>query len=70
MANLDLHGSASDAWEELSACFTSSPLRLSDFCFVLFEFRSVRSVRTIAGPGGVIGPLSKPNKVGEPPRTK
>ena len=27
------------------------------FLFVLFEFRSFRCVRTIAGPGGVIGPL-------------
>ena len=25
--------------------------------FVLFEFTSFRPIRTIAGPGGVIGPL-------------
>ena len=34
------------------------------FVFVLFEFRSFRSVRTIAGPGGVIGPLPRPNEGG------
>ena len=28
--------------------------------FYLFEFRSFRSVRTVAGPGGVIGHLPKP----------
>ena len=30
--------------------------------FVLFEFRSFRSVRTIAGPGGVSGPLPTPKQ--------
>ena len=37
------------------------------FWVCLFEFRSFRSIRTIAGPRGVIGPLPRPNKVGEPP---
>ena len=30
--------------------------------FVLLEFRSFRSIQTIAGPGGVIGPLPRPNE--------
>ena len=37
---------------------------------VLFEFRSFLSIRTIAGPGGVIEPLPKAKKVGDPPREK
>ena len=47
-------------------------LSFSSYCdlnyrfFVLFEFRYFRSVRTIAGPGGVTGPLPRPNKVREP----
>ena len=36
---------------------------LPDLLF-LFEFRSFRSVRSIAGRGGVIGPLSRPNSGG------
>ena len=39
-------------------------------CFVLVEFRSLRPIRTIAGPGGIIGPLPRPKQVGEPPGTK
>ena len=47
--------------------FSHSPSRDFDavnlLClFVSFEFRSSRSVRTIAGPGGVIGPLSRPKE--------
>ena len=39
---------------------------LIQFClFVcLFEFRSFRSMKTIVGPGGVIGPLPRPNQGG------
>ena len=32
------------------------------FVFVLLEFRSFRAIRTIAGPGGVIGPLQGQNR--------
>ena len=37
-----------------------------DVCcsFLFGEFRSFRSNRTIAGPGGVIGPLLGPNEGG------
>ena len=34
------------------------------YFFVLFEFRSSRSVRTITGPGGVTGPLPRPKTGG------
>ena len=34
----------------------------SKLCFILFEFRSFRSARTIAGTGGVIGPLVRPKQ--------
>ena len=47
--------------------WSSSCSGTAALCFVLFEFRSFRSVRTIAGPGGVIGPLPRPKHVGEPP---
>ena len=38
---------------------------MSKVCLlVLVEFRSSRPIRTIAGPGGVIGPLPRPNEGG------
>ena len=38
--------------------------------FLFFEFRSFRSITTIAGPGGVIGPLPRPNKGGRTTKKK
>ena len=54
-----------------SSCWSHGGSYISVFrFFVLFEFRSFRSGRTIAGSGGVVGPLPRPNKVGEPPVSK
>ena len=37
---------------------------LYNIILLFYEFRSFRSITTIAGPGGVIGPLPMPNKSG------
>ena len=55
-----LQGSPDTRLERIKRGISGTGFDVVDICFVLVKFRSFRSVRAIARPGGVTGPLPRP----------